>query len=303
MNLEQLIYVRELVTTKSITIASEHLHITQSAISQSITSLEKEVGVMLFHRSRTGTIPTEEGKPILRKILEMLRKMDELQNEIESIHANYTGELKIASIPSLFMTYLPKSLARFKKSFPQIHVSVREGENQEVIDLVQKEEIDIGFIAMFYPYQDSLNDKTKFYPFPYQGSYKIIVSKDSELALLDQITIEEVQKQPFILYDREFNRRIIKSLEERIGRFNIIFETTNSEVIKRSVAEGLGVSLFTNLMLKNDPYIENSRIVALPIQSYLSFNIQYGVYYSKKSPHARLIQKFLDFIEVFDRRD
>lgn len=96
MNLDQLYYVREVLHTQSITIASENLHVTQSAISQSITLLEKEVGIPLFHRSRQGTIPTEEGKPILYKILETLQKFDELQDEIQSINSSNIGEINVA---------------------------------------------------------------------------------------------------------------------------------------------------------------------------------------------------------------
>ena len=59
MNFEQLEYIKEVIETKSMSIAAENLHVTQSAISQSISLLEKEFGVQLFKRSRNGTIPTE----------------------------------------------------------------------------------------------------------------------------------------------------------------------------------------------------------------------------------------------------
>lgn len=66
MNLEQLMYVVELSKSKSLSEAAANLHISQSALSQSITSLEKELGLKLFRRARTGTLPTAEGASIIK---------------------------------------------------------------------------------------------------------------------------------------------------------------------------------------------------------------------------------------------
>src|SRR4051812_16809292 len=107
MNFEQLEYIKEVIETKSMSIAAENLHVSQSAISQSISLLEKEFGIQLFKRSRIGTFPTDEGKNIIKKLLEILKKTDELKEEVQSITSSFSGELKIATIPSIFMTFLP----------------------------------------------------------------------------------------------------------------------------------------------------------------------------------------------------
>lgn len=151
MNFEQLEYVKEVIETKSMSIAAQNLHVTQSAISQSISLLEREFGVKLFKRSRQGTIPTEEGKKIIKKVLEILQKTDELKEEVQSITSSYTGELIIGTSPSIFMTFLPNTLARFKRDFPQIKVTVKEMEKIDVIDGVNQGKVDLGLIALFNP--------------------------------------------------------------------------------------------------------------------------------------------------------
>ena len=91
------------------------LFVTQSAISQSITALEKELNVVLFHRSRHGTIPTEDGLWLLPKLMDIFQKTQEIKLEIESRTTQFSGEVTIATIPSLFMTLLPETLARCSK--------------------------------------------------------------------------------------------------------------------------------------------------------------------------------------------
>lgn len=80
MNLEQLEYIVQVAKTGSFTKAAEHSHVTLSAISQSISMLESELGVSLFHRSRgLGAVPTPEGRALIVKAHEALVALQEAQ--------------------------------------------------------------------------------------------------------------------------------------------------------------------------------------------------------------------------------
>ena len=80
MNFEQLKYIVEVAKAGSISGASKKLFITQSAISQSITKMEADLGVEIFNRSRNGAVPTDIGNTIIKKALETLAKMEEIKN-------------------------------------------------------------------------------------------------------------------------------------------------------------------------------------------------------------------------------
>ncbi len=296
MKLEQFYYVREILQTKSITIASENLHVTQSAISQSITSLEKEVGIPLFHRSRQGTIPTEEGKTILYKILEILNKMDELNLEMQSIQSSYKGEINIATIPSIFMTFLPGILSRFQKDYPHIKVNIHEMENLETLNALQHEKIDMGFIALFHDSNKKFNNQISFRPMQINGAFSAIVPKNSKLALKKILTVQDIQDEYFILYDSQFYHEMMEEFQLEISELKVIFKTTNTEVIKRSVLEGIGISILSDLMLKNDPYMDSGEIIAVPFQFQWNNQIEFGTIHKQNSAHLRIIQKFLEYV-------
>lgn len=296
MKLEQFYYVREILQTKSITIASENLHVTQSAISQSITSLEKEVGIPLFHRSRQGTIPTEEGKTILYKILEILNKMDELNLEMQSIQSSYKGEINIATIPSIFMTFLPGILSRFQKDYPHIKVNIHEMENLETLNALQHEKIDMGFIALFHDSNKKFNNQNSFRPMQINGAFSAIVPKNSKLALKKILTVQDIQDEYFILYDSQFYHEMMEEFQLEISELKVIFKTTNTEVIKRSVLEGIGISILSDLMLKNDPYMDSGEIIAVPFQFQWNNQIEFGTIHKQNSAHLRIIQKFLEYV-------
>lgn len=114
MNFEQLAYVKTVYEMESMIHASEKMHISQSAMSQSIANLEKEIGYKLFERSRKGTFLTEEGQRLIPYILEILESQNDLLVEVQNMKTDIAGTLKIATIPTLFHKIVPKALSHFK---------------------------------------------------------------------------------------------------------------------------------------------------------------------------------------------
>jgi len=85
MNLEQLEYIVDVAKTKSLTKTAQNAHVTLSAVSQSISLLESELGVVLFNRSRgVGAVPTPEGQSIIGRAAEILTKLEALRTQANS---------------------------------------------------------------------------------------------------------------------------------------------------------------------------------------------------------------------------
>ncbi|MBQ0140016.1 MAG: LysR family transcriptional regulator [Kurthia sp.] len=296
MNFEQLRYVKEIMDVKSMSIAAKNLFITQSAISQSISLLEQELGVVLFKRSRIGTLPTEDGKKVIRKILELLEKERELQELSKIISSDFVGELKIATSPSIFMTLLLQALVLFKKDYPQIKLTIVEMEKEQLLYAVRRQEVDVGLLFLFEP-GETLPTMLQFDPLHYEGNFMVLVAKDSPLALSKEMLTSELANYPFIMYDRTYFQQLVTSLEEQIGTMNIVLRSKNSEVIKRAVAANLGISIVSSLMIKDDPYIEAGRIVAIPLRGNpVNFRLKAGGVYLAQTKQLHLIRKFLSYM-------
>ena len=296
MNLDQFYYVREILQTKSITIASENLHVTQSAISQSLTMLEKEVGIPLFKRSRSGTIPTEDGKHILYKILEILTKVDELQGEILAIQSTLKGKINIATVPSVFMTQLPRIVIQFQSKNPHVKINIHEMDNSETFHAIQHEKMDVGFVALFNNFDQRFTNQIRFQPMGLNGAFSVIVHKNSKLSLKDSLTMKDIQNEDFILYDSTFYNMLIDEFKREAADLKIIFKTTNTEVIKRTVMEGLGISIISDIILKNDPYMNSGEIKAIPLQFHWTNKIEFGTIHKQNNVNLHLIEKFLKYI-------
>lgn len=298
MNLDQLRYVKEIVETQSMSLAAHNLYMTQSAISQSVAQLEQELGVTLFKRSRNGTFPTKEGQKIIQKCLELLDKEQELYNESRMLQTPFSGELKIAASPSILLTFLLQALQQFAKDFPNVLVTVQEQEKGFVVKRVQQKEDDLGMLMLFEP-EETFPDHLQVYPFHREGRFMVIVSNNSSLAFRETIALEELIHYPYILFDRHFFNELITSIETDEQKVRIVLRSKNTEFIKRAVAENLGVSIVTSVMLENDPYIETNKIKAIPLTGTpINYSLTSYATYDANNGKRALIEKFLSYVDA-----
>lgn len=295
MNFDHLHYIKYVLEYQSIAVAADKLFVSSSAISQAITGLEKELKMKLFDRSRQGTLPTEDGKWMLPKLMELYQKTLDVKQEARDRQSELNGKLTVATVPGVFMTLLPKIFTQFKREHPKVHCQIIESENPKVMERVIKKEVDLGFIAM----TNEIKEKSEILhiqPLPVSSNYYLIVNEKSPFASFEELSIHHLQNTPFIFYGDEF---FINLLHE-FSTFEpqILFSSYNSEVIKKSVIEGLGVSILSDLMLKEDPYIVSGQLKAIKLTDY-PFNmvVTYSLIYRTDCPNKKIIESLLKLMK------
>ncbi|WP_379157794.1 LysR family transcriptional regulator [Paenibacillus sp. sgz5001063] len=241
MNLEQIEYIVKVANKGSYTKAAQDLHVTLSAISQSISLLETELGVTLFTRSRgLGALPTIEGKQIIKKASEVLVKVNELKDEAKSCSNTLSGELKIATIPGP-MHLLVDVVSKFKEDYPQVKIEIFEKGPKEILHDLEHSNIDIGLIVL----AEEFIEKSEHLTFEklLEGKMVVGVSKNSPLALEKKITPEQLVGQTLVLYDDEDLWDHTQALISMFGQANILFTTNNTKAIQNAVNRGLAITI------------------------------------------------------------
>ena len=295
MNFEQLHYVKAIFEEESIIHAAQKMNITQSALSQSIASFEKEVGYQMFNRSKKGTLPTEMGKYLMPFILHMLEAEAQLKNEVKAMQSDVSGTIKIATIPTLFHKIIPKALSRFKEDYPHISVEVIESERDDIFHMV-KEEMDIGLGDMRD--DETLSQEVHIHPLNIETDFRLIAPKKSKLALKQKVTLEDGQPYPFVLFDRNIYHSNFEAYEAKNGPLKIVFRTSNPSVVIRTVSEGLGVSVVSNLMIEDNPFISHGDVAAIPIGAPFDFKKSFAAFTAKHNDVSRhaTINRFISYL-------
>lgn len=126
--------------------AAEELLLTQSAISQHVKDLERQLGVPLFTRSRSGVKLTAAGEHLHQKAQVILNEMVMAEREIAEVANIQPTSISIGATPTLGMYVLPYWIQRFREHFPHVMAVMRTGTTTELLTQLQARQLDLVFI-------------------------------------------------------------------------------------------------------------------------------------------------------------
>lgn len=148
IKLEQYKIFNEAAATQSFSIASRNLYITQSAVSQAINALEKELQTQLFIRHPKGVTLTNEGMLLYRNINEALSIITSAENQLANYQTLNEGELTIGAGDTLSKHFVLPYITQFHELYPGVNIKVVNRTSMETIDLLKSAQIDLGFLNM-----------------------------------------------------------------------------------------------------------------------------------------------------------
>ncbi|GAB3909047.1 hypothetical protein GCM10029964_109970 [Kibdelosporangium lantanae] len=131
----------------SFTAAGPDLGYTQSAISRQISALEDEVGVALFDRLPRGVRLTEPGRRLLPHAQAVLERLDTARRDLASLHALTTGRLRVAGFATADAVLVPQAIATFRRSYPDVEVTLQEGFTPDLLAMVGDGSVDIAVVS------------------------------------------------------------------------------------------------------------------------------------------------------------
>ena len=293
MKLEQLLYLKEAVKYKSISIAAEKNFISQPSLSGAINKLEKELGVELLRRTSKGVSPTEIGEIILEKSNTIFRTMREIE-EVANEHGR-KGTVNISSIPCICDRIIPKTILKLKEQERELVLQVTTGESSQVARNVSSGISSIGLLIYHEGLEDSMD--LQYTPL-FRDEYVLYVGPFSPYWDADSIPLEEMLKQPYIAYREEFirNNGGLTSLLGKNNLPNIVFRTDENESLKRMIAQDDYVAFFPKFMSRDDFYLQSGLIRAIPISDAL-VEVEVGLVESTKYKLNQVDRVFLDVLQ------
>lgn len=147
MTLQQLHYALSLQKYESFREAAVHLQISQPALSLQIGKLEREIGLLLFDRSKNPIKPTTEGRSFLSKASEIIHQADDLMDFAQNASDSLTGKLKIGIIPTLAPFLVPLFAYSFQESYKGISLDINEMITERIVNGVRDGQLDAGILS------------------------------------------------------------------------------------------------------------------------------------------------------------
>src|ERR687894_751614 len=148
MELRHLRTIAAVARHQSLTKAGEELYLTQSAVSQQIRRLERELGVEVFRRTSRSVELTAEGGVILGYAERVLAEVDGLHSELEELTGLLRGQLRIGGVHPTGPYDLFGMLADFRTAHPGVAIHMVENTQEDVLAALGSDELDCAFTAL-----------------------------------------------------------------------------------------------------------------------------------------------------------
>lgn len=260
------------------------LNYTQSAVSQTIKSFEKELGFPMFKRSKYGM----ELLPNTEEIVEALRVICNAQNRIEQIAKNITsldsGYIRIGSIQSISYHWLPDILKNFSKEYPNIRFELTVDGFNPLKEKLLSNKLDCIFVSSY---------SVPGFPFIPMGQDELmlVTPKDHPLSSKDSVSLADVNHENFVLSSDGLDYETGKIFELNHIKPKIRYRLNEDFATLKMVEQGFGITILPKLLLRNAPFDVCIREFSEHYSRVL------GVAYHKDTPPTLAILKLLDYIK------
>ena len=239
MQIESLKVFCDLAETESFTKAAQINQVTQSAVSQQISSLERQFKSLLIERSKKKFRLTREGQVLYEYSKQIIQTYESLHNRLQEIKDIISGTIRVATIYSIGLHDLPPYIKKFLKLYPTVHVHVEYRRVNQVYEDVLGNIVDLGLVA--FPTKDS---KLEIEPLR-RDSMALICHPQHPLAKSKTIRLSAISGQKFIAFEPDIptRRAIDRVLKDSGVSVQPVMEFDNIETVKRAVEIDAGVSI------------------------------------------------------------
>jgi DNA-binding transcriptional LysR family regulator len=239
MQIESLKVFCDLAETESFTKAAQINEVTQSAVSQTISTLEKHFKSLLIERSKKNFRLTPEGQVFYDYSKRILQSFDALHSRLQELEGIISGNIRVATNYSIGLHVLPPYLKRFLKEYPTVNVHVEYRRPNQVYEDVLGNVVDLGLVA--YPVRDGRLELVNFRKEP----LVLICHPQNPLAKSDSIKLKALAGQKFVSFEQDIPTRkaLDKILKDQGVTVEHAMEFDNIETVKRAVEIDCGVSI------------------------------------------------------------
>ncbi len=272
------------IDLNSITKAAQETGYTQSAVSQMIQSLEKELQLTLITRSRNGIGLTHEGAQMLPYITRLVNEYRVMLDKDHELLGLEGGLIRIGTLSSYSSQWLPSVIKDFQALYPGVRFRMRQGDYTTVPEYIRHGEVDFGFVNPDAKTVRGLETVTIT-----EGGHSAILPKGHRFAGKQVVSLEELAEEPYIQLETGELSEPIEAFRELGLEPDIELRMHDNFSVCAMVEAGIGVSIMPDLALQNMRY----DMVTLPTIPEVKRKVAFAMKKKEMLPIAS--RRFIDF--------
>lgn len=276
----------------SFTKASNEMFISQPAVTRHIKELEAEFEVKLFNRTGNKIALTEAGKILLSYSDQISALHNDLKFTLSQLNGKMEGTLRLGASTTIAQYIIPALLARFHECFPEVDLTLINGNTDYIEHQLLTNEIDVGIVE-----GKPANSDLRYSSF-LKDELLIFTSAENKV-IPSVIQVDEFLKLPLVLRERgsgtlEIIQNKLQEKDIELAKMNVIMYLGSTEAIKSYIKTGEGAGIVSRFAIQHELESELFRVVEMPL---LKFERQL-YFISPKGPEPTGIAKtFVNFIK------
>ncbi len=285
----------DVVSLRSFSKAATERDVTQSSVSQSISTLEKRLGVQLIDRSKRPFELTPAGAVYHEGCRSLLDEFRKLEDQVRTMVNKVVGRVRIAAIYSVGLSEMDRYLQRYRDLFSEVDLRIDYVHPDEVYRRVSADEADLGLVS--YPKEGGEFTAQEWQRQP----LVLVVPPDHKLVEegLEQsgVVIQAIEGEDFVGFteDLKIRREIDRTLRAEKVAVNVVHSFDNIENIKRAVEIGSGVSILPEPTVQRE--VEAGTLIALPLKDVTLFR-PLGVIQKRHKTLSTAAAKFKELLKA-----
>lgn len=261
MRIEQLAYIEAVTRLGSLRRAAEELHLSQPALSETVRNLERELGVDLLDRRRSGAKISEGGRELLPHIIGVLDAVDRLRQAADHQHRT-SRTVRLGTVNAATVPLVVPTIRAFRASHPVTQVEVVAAQEAEIHRALLEGRYDLGLVN--YLQGDDLPPEFETTEL-LRGRAVVCLHPGSPLAALPTVAVDDLLTEPLVVMRPGYvmHRYLHRLLAGRTPTFS--YSTDGAEMGKLMVAEGLGVTVLPDYSVAGDPLERSGALTWRPL--------------------------------------
>lgn len=251
ISIKQLSYALAVEKTLHFKKAAEACHVSQSALSTALNTLEQELGLQIFERDNKKVLVTPVGREVLQRARSILLQVDDLHHLAESQKAPLSFPLSIGLIPTIGPYLLPRLLTNLNANYPNLKLNVVEEQSHVLVDMVRRGDIDTAILALPFPCEGLLSFEF------WQEDFYWVAHRGEKFTDQHEITSDELDQAGLMLLKEGhcLKDHILEACKLRGQTANHGFGATSLNTLIQMVVGRLGTTLVPAMAL--DALIEH----------------------------------------------
>lgn len=304
MTIQQVLYVLEVASLRSVSQAAQRLYISQSALSQQLRRLEEELGYPLFTRSAHGLMLTQDGELFCAEARPIAESWASLCEKIRRDRISDRVRLRLGVGSRVYSNGLFPQIMEFFEAHPRYEITLVTEAGQDVLEALRRGELDMALDRL--PINEDLADNPLFFSCPLIRERQcVLMKRDHPWAHLTSISVRDLQGCTMMSgLEDSAEDRAMKAICRRYHlSINRIYRSDGIETNMQMVREGIGVALGP------ESFADYYHVSAVPLDPEIRISLQFiCLKDSLKRPETRQFRDYLlaitkDQIPNADLRD